>query len=358
MIRPIRALSPPERDATPIGMQPVNDQPTLGGTVRDRRLALGYSLGQLATKVRKTAASIRSWERGDTFPSEDDTAALANALDLDGELLSSLRSSGLAAAEAPEVPAAPEGGKVEDPWAEDESESPSGGDVPSDIEVAPSAGAVSADEKFVGEVAPVEEASSHETASEDGATDTPAPEVGEHAVEDAAMPADFEVEAPSAGNDADTDTTGSEALADTVAQLGAAGVEDGPEAGDGGDPGPLAALAMHEAMTEAVPVVPSGGVAVASGAHRDLRAVSAEPYAPPIATNPVIQAWDQVVELYRRIFDPRRRWIYRVRFVLVLIALYIMLRILGWAVSELWDALGEVLDGISFSPTDTPDVAN
>ena len=70
----------------------------------------------------------------------------------------------------------------------------------------------------------------------------------------------------------------------------------------------------------------------------------------------MIAAWDDLKAIYYRIFDPRRRWIYRVRFVLLLIAFYIMLQVLAWAGSNLLDAIGEVLDSISFSPGETPDV--
>jgi len=116
---------------------------------------------------------------------------------------------------------------------------------------------------------------------------------------------------------------------------------------------------MHEAMTEAVPVVPAGAVVVGSpAAMPDMSRVAAEPYTAPRPANPVVQAWDNVIDTYHRIFDPRRKWIYRVRWVLLIIAFFIMLRVLAWAGGELWDALGEVLDGIAFTPSETPDVAN
>ena len=72
--------------------------PALGDLIRESRLALGYSLGQLATKVGRTAATVRTWERGEAVPNEESRAALESVLDIDpGELeklLPSLSQSG------------------------------------------------------------------------------------------------------------------------------------------------------------------------------------------------------------------------------------------------------------------------
>ena len=147
----------------------------------------------------------------------------------------------------------------------------------------------------------------------------------------------------------------------TAAKLDDGFVDDPPEAPESselpvatGEPAPI-----HEAMTEAVPVVPAGSVAVATSQSRP----ESERRGPRSFTfgegaNPILETWDLAVEWYRHIFDPDRKWVYRVRIVLLIIAFYIMLRVLGWAMSHLWDAIQEVLDSISFSPTETPDVAN
>ncbi len=63
------------------------DEATLGDLVRERRLAAGYSLGQLASKVGKTAAVVREWERGETYPETDLVQRLAETLEIDlGEI--------------------------------------------------------------------------------------------------------------------------------------------------------------------------------------------------------------------------------------------------------------------------------
>jgi len=259
---------------------------SFGATVRDRRLALGYSLGQLATKVHKTAASIRAWERGANHPDGDELTVLAKALDLDPTVLTELL-----AAEAVQDEIDVEQVPGSDPW----SESPA---QPVEEEVRPGYGAVTDDQK--------------------------------------------------------------EKLL-SAAKLEEGFVDDSPEAPE--SPGAPAALdepaPIHEAMTEAVPVVPAGSVAVAaSQSQPESERQSPRTFAFGEGANPILQTWEIAVEWYRHIFDPNRKWIYRVRVVLLIIALYIMLRVLGWAMSHLWDAIQEVLDSISFSPTETPDVAN
>jgi transcriptional regulator with XRE-family HTH domain len=60
---------------------------SIGEQIRERRLAAGMSLGQLASKVHLTAAAVRSWERGESFPDASIHGALAEVLDLDVGLL-------------------------------------------------------------------------------------------------------------------------------------------------------------------------------------------------------------------------------------------------------------------------------
>jgi hypothetical protein len=112
-------------------------------------------------------------------------------------------------------------------------------------------------------------------------------------------------------------------------------------------------------MAEAVAVVASGSFAVSvAESQPDADGAGPRSFAFGEGANPILQTWDAAVGWYRDIFDPNRKWIYRVRLVLLVIALYVMLRVLGWAMSHLWDAIQEVFDSISFSPTETPDVAN
>jgi transcriptional regulator with XRE-family HTH domain len=256
---------------------------SFGATVRDRRLALGYSLGQLATKVHKTAASIRAWERGANRPDADELVALAAALDLDASVLAALVAAedGADESDVPEV-------AVGDPWSESQAE-------PAE-EVRPGYGAVSDEQK---------EKLLSAAKLDSGFVDDPRE-----------LPESESLPAP-------------------------------------GEPAPI-----HEAMTEAVPVVPAGSVAVAAQTQPESERRGPRSFTFGEGANPILETWDLTVEWYRHIFDPNRKWIYRVRIVLLIIALYIMLRVLGWAMSHLWDAIQEVLDSISFSPTETPDVAN
>ncbi len=159
-----------------------------------------------------------------------------------------------------------------------------------------------------------------------------------------------EVDVDEVGGPIDDVIEGQEALETAKASLADEGIVRPPP------PDP----AIHEAMTEAVPVVPA---AVAVATHEapldaDLAAATSDPFGGTRNSNPLIYWWDTAVGWYRKVFDPNRKWIYRLRLVLLLIAFYIMLRVLAWAGSELWDAIGEVLDSISFSPSETPDVTN
>lgn len=292
----------------------VNDSISLGDTIRDRRLALGYSLGQLATKVNKTASSIRAWERGDAVPTDEESDDLAAALDLDAALLVSLQPSEEVweSEEIDEV-------DVHDPWPD--------GHVSEDLAAAVPA-AAAADQA----AEPAEE------------TSEPDPDVVEATQQDAVGSESAQPEL--------AETEEIAAVADeTAAVADAAEVEDAA-------PDPSEFAELFDAKTEAVPVVPASSVAVAT-AQTDpaLSASAAQPIAQR-SENPVVAAWDDLRALYHRIFDPRRRWIYRVRFVLMVIVLFIMLRVLAWAAGNLFEALGEVLDSISFSAGDTPDVEN
>lgn len=313
----------------------MNKKVSLAAVVRDRRLALGYSLGQLATKVNKTAASIRSWEKGDSFPTAEDAKLLGSALDLDADFL-----SGLLPATPSDAAAAPQ---IESDSAPQEPEEVPATDL--------SAG-------------PDQPAESKEAGSADQRSESD---------DDASSAAD------SADDGFDEVTQGGEALTDIVAELTAvppaddldeeAAIESSPAGEMEQPPGvtvpPIEAgtdaphPAMHEAMTEAVPVVPAAAVAVAEAQATSAgRPKLLDSFAARDAVNPVLRTWDSILEWYRGVFDPRRQWIYRVRFVLLMIALYILLRVLVWSGGELWDAIGEVLDGIAFSPTETPDVSN
>lgn len=311
----------------------------LGETIRDRRLALGYSLGQLATKVSKTASSIRAWERGEAFPSEEESAALANALDLDPSLLVRLLPDSEVWEADPALPV-----DVHDPWSDgDDDEKPA------------------ADEDALSDEEPPEPQDALDSGDIETETDEPEEDTdaaGDAAVDDEVLEEEPEAEEAAVVEEPELDEAADESVeeheaavapmvaAASVAAAGAAAASESP-----------AESAMHEAMTEAVPVVSKAPVAVFDTPRgREQAAAPSQPSR--VSSNPVVAAWDELVGLYRRVFDPRRRWIYRVRWVLLVIALLIMLRVLAWATSNLLDAISEVLDSFSFSPAETPDVEN
>jgi len=63
---------------------------SLGELIRERRLGLGLSLGQLATKVSTSAAEVRRWERGEQTPSEENQAVLAEMLGVEADAMANL----------------------------------------------------------------------------------------------------------------------------------------------------------------------------------------------------------------------------------------------------------------------------
>lgn len=277
-------------------------------------MALGYSLGQLATKVNKTASSIRGWEKGDAFPDEDEVGALADALDLDEALLIRLLPDSEVWQADPVLPV-----DVHDPWGESEDSS-------------------------------AEEESPESDQAVDSPEDT-ARSANQAAVDSESADDDDELaqdDEPGAASSDDAETISDEPSGTESTESTRASEPSQPQA---------TGASLHEAMTEAVPVVPRAAVAVADPPRPSVfPAPTAEQTR--INSNPVLAAWDEIVRLYHRVFDPSRPWIYRVRFVLLLVAFYIMLRVLAWAGSNLLDAIGEVLDSFSFSPTETPDVQN
>lgn len=61
----------------------------VGGRIRDRRVALGMSQGQLARKLPGTVegSQVSRWERGESFPTYANVIALARALGVSEEVL-------------------------------------------------------------------------------------------------------------------------------------------------------------------------------------------------------------------------------------------------------------------------------
>jgi transcriptional regulator with XRE-family HTH domain len=63
---------------------------SLGELIRERRLGLGFSLGQLATKMATTVSVVRGWERDEDVPPEQARRVLAGVLALDGDEVAEL----------------------------------------------------------------------------------------------------------------------------------------------------------------------------------------------------------------------------------------------------------------------------
>jgi hypothetical protein len=60
----------------------MSDPKTFGQAVREARLAKGMSMGQLATSVERSTASVRRWERDEGVPAKGIIDELAAVLDL------------------------------------------------------------------------------------------------------------------------------------------------------------------------------------------------------------------------------------------------------------------------------------
>lgn len=66
----------------------------LGALIRESRLKRGFSLGQLATAVGRSSASVRRWERGEVAPAATVLASLAEVLEIDLSVLERAKTSG------------------------------------------------------------------------------------------------------------------------------------------------------------------------------------------------------------------------------------------------------------------------
>ena len=66
---------------------------SLGELIRERRLGLGLSLGQLATKLSTSSAEVRRWERGEEIPAEEARSVLAEVLEVDAGVVAELAAA-------------------------------------------------------------------------------------------------------------------------------------------------------------------------------------------------------------------------------------------------------------------------
>ena len=328
----------------------MTETPALGDLIRESRLALGYSLGQLATKVGRTAATVRSWERGEAVPNEENRAALELVLDINPGGLESLlppaqpepaaagddadETSGSAEAfdeEATDL-AAPElepseDNDVDDGDVEDAEEDGS--------ETAAAAGGLAS--AVAAEGSELLDGESPETSLEDAESDEQAePEVSE----------DDEAAEEPEGDGSETSPPVVPLVTEGV-PLDDEGVSiDGDDDADDTLEGVAAVTpfevdpALVDEPTEAV-VVPV--VAAASGVATQTRSVVT-------VSEPKEQRSRNPLRVF---FDPQNRWLYWVRALLTIVVAVALVFVLVWAAGELFDALGQVLDSIE--PTEVDD---
>jgi transcriptional regulator with XRE-family HTH domain len=282
-----------------------------GTLISERRLALGYSLGQLANRVRATASEVRAWERGDRAPDDDVVTKLAAELALDADELIAAAHDVERGAAAADIDDAEPTAVVMSPVVADAA--PDGSEE--GAEALADAGEPAADEGE-GEAAPTEEPT--------GGDKEPTAQVTARADEtptgDASLEQDDDQQDEAPGVVGATDVSGeAERLADLP--------------------------------TEAVPVVAApGAVAV-----EEMVAVQAPSH--PVPAPPSQKAGagtlDPVTSFLRVLFDPDRRYLFWVRTVLMFVVFIVFLRVLAWAVPAFFDTLRDILDTIESTTTDT-----
>jgi transcriptional regulator with XRE-family HTH domain len=274
----------------------MSDPNTLGSLVRKRRLESGYSLGQLASKVGKTAAEVRAWERDVELPEHGIIDRLASTLEIDLAEIKKRLDEGKKALDA-ERKAAQQAAAVED---DENRESEPAVIFPEQTPPPAEAPAETVSEKVVGEE-PEEDLPGFVVAD----PFTPPPPLQDDAVAS----------------------------------------EDEPD------------LGLLDAPTEAVPVPVITGTAAAARASR-AAAVLEEP-APAIPRNTLADedaGLLRYLEPVRVLFDPHQRYLYWIRAGLTVIVLLILAVILFAQLGNLLDAISELLDTIEPAATDPNDL--
>ena len=282
----------------------------LGELIRERRLGLGLSLGQLAAKLSTTPAVVRIWERGDELPDAASQATLVDLLDLDAASVARLAEE--------KVGAAPE--------------EPAGTGLPTDV--VPSA----ADPAMT--------------------TAAGAAEIAE------AQPAEAQLDF-AADASLEVDATGDEDLRKLFAPPEPPPMLEPPSIPEPVSvPEPLPTpeeplLAEPSPLDEAQPAVEVPQVAVLPGPP-----IAAEPdppidpdaprvvplrypqSAPPGVPVEIAETQPNPWNPLRYIYDPDKPWIYWIRAGLTVVVLAVLLNILFDSVGELFDKIGEVIDSI------------
>ncbi len=310
----------------------MSDPNTLGRLVRRRRLESGYSLGQLASKVGKTAAEVRAWERDAELPEHGILERLSETLEIDlGEIQARLDTAATAkdaakVADGGEAEPVKETGPARKSKAkkpkpkEPEAKEPEAKEPEADVSSAdePAAQAPVAKEPEAEEEAAVAVAASVSDAAE---------EIGE----------DFDAAPGFVVDDPFTPP----------------GPLDHPDDGGGSEPD----FDLLEAPTEPVPVPVITETATAARAERAV-AVLEEP-----APMPVVESAPDAdpgllryLEPVRLLFDPDSRYLYWIRAGMTVVAMLIFAVIMLDQLGKLLDAVGELLDTIEPAATSPDDL--
>ena len=288
---------------------------TLGELIRDRRLARGMSLGQLATSVGRTAATVRAWERDQHAPAVAIIEQLAGVLDVDVQRILDFTSQ-----DPPELTL-----------------------VAADDD---------ADDAGVAEVAvvDVETDADDEATGDTEAGDVVGAETSGEAEEQPTEPVVVAAEPDELAVLPRVDTAGADLEVDVV-----------DDAEPEGETEPGAVLDITDEPTQAIPppvpaTPPPSSVTTppvtAPAAASTATAVGARPGTVLVPTSTLEEPpLPQVLSSLRVLFDPKKRWLYWLRAALTVVVLLVMAGVLLWALRELFTAIGAVLDSIE--PTDT-----
>ncbi|MDJ0952370.1 MAG: helix-turn-helix transcriptional regulator [Acidimicrobiia bacterium] len=283
----------------------MSDPSTLGSLVRKRRLESGYSLGQLASKVGKTAAEVRAWERDTEMPEHGIIERLASTLEIDLDEIKKRLQEGKKALEA-------------------------------EREAARKAAAA--------EAAAEEEDADAEAAEDD--------EQGEPAAETSGEDAE-ESEEDLPGFAVDDPFTPPPPIADVVPP------DTSPVAEPDRDDTPVPEMDLLDAPTEPVPVPIITETATAARAGR-AAAVLEEPPPPAMPVSDPLPDSDpgllRYLEPLRILFDPHNRYLYWIRAGLTVVVMMIFAVILLQQLGNLLDAFGELLDTIEPTAPDPDDL--
>lgn len=286
----------------------MSDPNTLGRLVRRRRLESGYSLGQLASKVGKTAAEVRAWERDAELPEHGILERLSETLEIDlAEIKARLDEAGSEETEAPaDKPVQKPKSKKTKPSRE-KAEEPK----------------------------PAAEEAEAEERGPDQSDGTEAAEVAD-------TPVVFPIE-----NVEDLEEEPGFAVEDPFTPPSPETADDGPPAESDFD--------LLDAPTEPVPVPVITETATAARAERAV-AVLEEPAPRPMVeeTPDADPGLLRYLEPIRLLFDPDSRYLYWIRAGLTVVVMMIFAVILFDQLGKLLDAVGELLDTIEPTAT-TPD---